>query len=197
MNEVKITCLRLVRLAEVLRRKAKQRRQDEMERLGVVQPKDHKLIPMLHGRFAKVDNDMFDAMSEVPWQACFGYATRQIRESGTKRNIWMHREIINCPSDMEVDHINGDRSDNRRSNLRICNHTQQQGNRWKSKHATTSRFKGVYFCKKLKKFSAYGRQGSKNKRLGTFSNEVEAAKEYDRWASKYFGEFAMLNFPAC
>ena len=51
-----------------------------MERLGVVQPKDHKLIPMLHGRFAKVDNDMFDAMSEVPWQACFGYATRQIRE---------------------------------------------------------------------------------------------------------------------
>lgn len=107
--------------------------------------------------------------------------------------IWMHREVMNCPERLEVDHINRDRSDNRKINLRTCTDIQNQGNRWKSKHAKTSKYKGVYFCKKIQKFAAYGREGAKNRRLLTTASEDEAGRAYNRWAKEYFGEFALLN----
>lgn len=170
--------------------KGRQRRQEQMENLGVVQPSDHKLIPLLHGKFAKVDNDDFDIINESLWTASkFGYAI-------TRRNgvgLWMHRIVSKCPDNLEVDHINGDKLDNRKLNLRHCTKVQNQGNRWKSKHAKTSIYKGVYFCKKIQRFAAYGREGAKNKRLGSFKIERDAAAAYNRWAAAYFGEFAKLN----
>lgn len=162
-----------------------------MARLGVVQPKDHKLIPMLQGKFAKVDNDLFEELNKYLWRSSLGYAVCRI--APCKKYIWMHRVVINCPDGLEVDHINGDKTDNRRCNLRPCTKVENQGNRWKSKHAKTSKYKGVYFCKKIQKFAAYGREGKKNRRLGTFASEDDAGRCYNAWASKYFGEFARLN----
>lgn len=183
------TPLRLARLAEALHRTGKERRREEMERLGVVQPEDHKLIPLLNGKFAKVDNEDFQYLDEFLWHSSNGYAVR--KEGGC--TIWMHRVITNCPDGYEVDHENRLRADNRRFNLRICDDVQNQGNRWKSKHATSSQYKGVYWCKRDQHFAAYGREGTKNKRLGTFQDERAAAIAYNNWASKYFGEFAYLN----
>lgn len=110
----------------------------------------------------------------------------------------MHRDVLGISEISgritQTDHINGDKLDNRKENLRRCSPAQNQGNRWKSKQAKTSKYKGVYFCSKLRKFVAYGREGKKNKRLGTFQSEEDAALAYDRWAIGYFGEFARLNF---
>lgn len=184
------TPLRLEKLAVRLNQKARQRRLDETEGLGVVRRTGHTLIPLLHGNFAKVDDEDVLRISKYWWtKTPFGYAAGI--NSGIR--VWMHRVIVNCPQGLEVDHINGDRLDNRKANLRLCDKRQQQGNRWKSKHARTSKFKGVYYCKRDEHFAAYGREGNKNKRLGTFQNEHDAAAAYNRWASIYFGEFARLN----
>ena len=162
-----------------------------MEHLAVVQPNDYKIIPLLHGQFAKVDNEDFNRINDILWHRNKGgYAASSRRGNVT---LWMHREVMECPTGLFIDHIGPDKSDNRKANLRICTRRENQGNRWKSKHAKTSQFKGVYFCKKIQRFVAYGREGEKNKRLGSFRNEVDAAICYNKWAAEYFGEFAVLN----
>lgn len=174
----------------VQRLRAKQRRLDETGGLGVVLENDYALIPLLHGKFAKIDIEDIECVNAYFWTCdCYGYAI----SSSAGERLWMHRFIMCCPDELEVDHRYGDRLDNRKGELRICNHVQQQGNRWKSKHAKTSKFKGVHFCKRDQHFAAYGREGSRNKRLGTFSDERDAALAYNKWATVYFGEFAKLN----
>ena len=161
-----------------------------MENLAVVQPSDYKLIPLLHGHFAKVDNEDFERINSTLWiRNKAGYAASR----RNKISIWMHREVMHCQNGLFVDHIGPDKSDNRKANLRICTRVENQGNRWKSKHAKTSQFKGVSFCKRDEKFAAYGRERDKSRRLGTFGNEIDAARAYDKWAAEYFGEFAVLN----
>lgn len=161
-----------------------------MERLGVAQPNDHKIIPLLKGLLAKVDNEDFEYLNEFVWHSSNGYAVRK----EWKQTIWMHRVITDCPDALEVDHKNRHRADNRRFNLRICNDVQNQGNRWKSKQGKTSKYKGVSFHKRDAVFVAYGREANRGAvRLGTFRDEHEAAIAYNTWASKYFGEFAYLN----
>lgn len=184
------TPLRLEKLAEALKARARRLRHEQTGGLEVVLKSDYALIPLLRGHFAKVDLDDVKSVSSFFWtRSKYGYAYSNERGNAG----WMHRFVMQCPEGLEVDHIHGDKLDNRKSQLRICTKRQQQGNRWKSKHAKTSKFKGVYFCKKLKKFVAYGREGAKNKRLGTFQDEQDAATAYNRWASLYFGEFAKLN----
>src|SRR5690606_41001014 len=61
----------------------------------------------------------------------------------------MHRLIIQCPQDMNVDHINHDVLDNRKSNLRLCYHIDNMKNREKkNKKTCTSKYKGVHWYKK-------------------------------------------------
>lgn len=179
----------LVGLVEKLKPNARLKRLAEMARLVEGQPKEYKLVPLLNGRFAKVDNDDFESINAFVWHYSNGYAVRKTMG----KTIWMHRVISGCPPEKQVDHINQDKRDNRRFNLRTCTMVQNQGNRWKSKHAKTSKFKGVYYCKRDQCFSAYGREGAKNKRLGTFQDERLAAAAYNTWAIGYFGEFAKLN----
>jgi len=183
--------LRLARLAEALSRKARQRRLEQTGGLGVVLENDYALIPLLKGKFAKIDIEDVQLITQYWWTCSpLGYAMTNSRTSLTR---YMHRVITNCPNGMEVDHINQDRLDNRKANLRICDKVQNQGNRWKSKQGKTSKFKGVSFCKRDKRFLAYGREGDKTRRIGAFFTEEEAAKAYNEWALNYFGEFAMLN----
>jgi hypothetical protein len=120
----------------------------------------------------------------------------------------MHRELIKCPDDKEVDHINRNTLDNRKSNLRICNRTQNNYNSKKrnrqSNYHPQSKYKGVryVFCIKpdgrkytrRKPWAASGRLNSKNVHLGYYTTEEEAAKKYDEFAIKHYGEFARLNF---
>ncbi len=104
----------------------------------------------------------------------------------------MHRQIIGVTGRTEVDHINGDRLDNRRSNLRAA--TRQQ-NSWNSgaqrRRSRTSRYKGVSFDKSRGLWTAH----ILNKNLGRFDTEEEAALTYDKAATELFGEFAYLNLP--
>ena len=109
----------------------------------------------------------------------------------------MHNMIMQPPKDLRVDHINHNKLDNRRSNLRLCTKQQNQWNRRKVVKNTTSKYKGVCWAKKNNKWQASLEFQKDKKRqsiyLGQFISEVEAAKAYNEAAIKHFGEFAKIN----
>ena len=93
----------------------------------------------------------------------------------------------------EVDHINRDKLDNRRSNLRLVTHTQNCVNA-SLRVTNTSGFKGVNFYRG-KYWRAYIRVNYRHISLGFFPTAEAAARAYDEAAREHFGEFAFLNFP--
>ena len=104
----------------------------------------------------------------------------------------MHRVINNTPEGFETDHINGDRLDNRRINLRTVNHQQ---NTWNSKKCIDGlcQYKGVDFKKDHKKYRASVILNGRHIHIGYFETEEEAALAYNKSAYKLFGEYANLN----
>ena len=105
----------------------------------------------------------------------------------------LHRTIMNCPEGMVVDHQFHDTLDNRKENLRICTVSQNAMNKRKS--IGSSRFKGVSWHKRDKKWKGKIVHNGRRISLGNFSSEEEAARAYDAKALKLFGEFSCLNFP--
>lgn len=92
-----------------------------------------------------------------------------------------------------VDHENHNRCDNRRCNLRVCTQSQNMANQRKRVGAS-SKYKGVHWCKKDKRWRAQIRVNYKTLYLGQFEKELDAAAAYDVAALTHFGEFALPNF---
>jgi len=114
-------------------------------------------------------------------------------------NIRLHRYLMKAhlSEGLEVDHVNGNKLDNRIENLRIVTRQQNQFNSKPSKNSF-SKYKGVSFDKNSahkKPIFAQIMHNRKNYRLGTYTSEEEAARAYDKKAIELFGEYAYLNFP--
>lgn len=95
-------------------------------------------------------------------------------------------------AEMPVDHINGNKLDNRKCNLRICTRSQNAMNAQISK-GNTSGYKGVCLDKASGKWVAAINPGGKKKSLGRHQQIQHAAKAYNNAAIKVFGEYARLN----
>jgi hypothetical protein len=149
-----------------------------------------KTIPLGEGFVAYVDAADFEWLSQWTWHWRGGYAARM--EKG--KVIYMHRQIMRPPKGKIVDHKNRNKLDNTRESLRNATHAENMRNRDKQR-GTTSRFKGVSYCKRRDKWYATILVEGKAKLLGFFVEEVEAARAYDRAAVEHYGEFAWLNFP--
>lgn len=144
------------------------------------------------GMVALVDDEDYQRLSEFRWNLhSAGYAVSGIKISGKKICLYMHRMVMDNPKNV-VDHINFDKLDNRKINLRECT---QQENCWNSSPVGGRAFKGVSLDKRNKKWKSYIRSEDRQVFLGYFKTEEEAAKAYDRGARKFFGVFARLNFP--
>lgn len=109
------------------------------------------------------------------------------------RKVQMHRLILNAPENMEVDHIDGNRLNNQRTNLRLCNSSQNKCNRGARKD-NTSGYKGVSWHKQRNKWTAriktpYG----KYLYLGLYDDKNEAALAYNKASMEHHGEFAFIN----
>ena len=96
---------------------------------------------------------------------------------------------LEFPEGMEVDHINGNSLDNRKSNLRICTHKENVRNQ-KLSAANTSGYRGVSWNKASKKWEAYIKVNQKRIYLGKFVDILDAARAYAKKAKECFGEFA-------
>ncbi|MCJ7777106.1 MAG: HNH endonuclease [Sedimentisphaerales bacterium] len=121
------------------------------------------------------------------------YATRGVKnENGEIKIVRLHRQIIEAPDGLLVDHRNGNGLDNRRTNLRIATQSQNMQNRQKRKNST-SRFIGVWLVKDKDLWESRITYQGKRIWLGRFKSETDAARAYDNAARKYHGEFARLN----
>lgn len=146
------------------------------------------------GKFALVDDEDYEKVIKFKWYLSHGYVVYQhyLCKDGKRIYSWLHRLVMDAPKGMDVDHINRNKLDNRKQNLRICTHPQ---NLFNSKDkGGSSQFKGVAWNKYHKKWQAYIGKDYKKYRLGYFNVEEDAAKAYDLKAKELFGEFAYLNF---
>ena len=94
----------------------------------------------------------------------------------------------------QIDHINGDKSDNRINNLRVASNQENSRNKV-SRPNSSSKYKGVSWHKVVKKWRASFMDGYKSIYLGCYTSEEEAARAYDKAARERYGEYARLNFP--
>lgn len=106
---------------------------------------------------------------------------------------YAHRLVMETPSGKETDHINHNRLDNRRRNLRICEPNQHGGNRPLSK-SNKSGYLGVHWASKSKKWTAQVQKAGKKTVVGYFDTPKEAAVRRDKVARELHGEYANLNF---
>jgi len=156
-------------------------------------------IPLTRGKYAIVDPEDYERLNKHKWHTNIGrntcYAVRTAFKDGKRIHTKMHRVIINAPRHLLVDHINHNGLDNRKANLRTATIAQNNVNRasYKTKNSP-SKYKGVYWSKRDKKWQVQICHNNKRKHIGQFDNEIQAAKAYDEAAKKYHKEFAVLNF---
>lgn len=130
------------------------------------------------------DSDL-ERTSEHSWcsHAC-GYAKARV----DGKYVLFHRWLLNAKDGEQIDHINGDKLDNRRENLRFCTASQNSMNRAKAS-CNSSGYKGVDYREEKKKFRAR----LSKKFLGYYPTAEKAAIAYNEAALEQFGAFAQLN----
>ena len=149
-------------------------------------------LPLTRGYVTKVSVADLPRVQHLRWCYRSGYAVHYTQVNGKRKVIYLHRLLLNAPSHLQVDHINRDRLDNRRHNLRFATRSQNQANKGRSRN-NRSGYKGVGFH--AGKWSARIRYQGKQLHLGHYDDVVEAAWVYDAAAVALYKAFAGRNFP--
>lgn len=159
---------------------------------------DIAFVSLTKGRVAVVDADdvplisgrNWHTMTALPGMVCA--ATHVTKEDGSHDKALMHRVVLAAPDDLDVDHIDGDRLNNRKANLRLA--TNQQ-NCWNQQRGirNTSGFKGVSWHSRDEVWQSNIRAVGGQVFLGYFKTAEEAAMAYNEAAPAAHGEFARLN----
>jgi AP2 domain len=169
-----------------------------------IQPQDQSIryIPLTQGFHAIVDADQYEHLMQWRWNAHWNplsksyYAVRNRRLPDSVRRYtahYMHNEVMRVMRG--IDHIRcEDTLDNRRSNLRPANASQQAVNRALT-ITNKSGYKGVFQRKCTGRYRARSCKDGKTYSGGEYPTAIKAAHAYDRLARRLHGEFAWLNFP--
>src|SRR3990167_455177 len=137
-----------------------------------------KQIKLTKGKFALVDDDMFEYLNQFRWKfdKSVGYACRTLYPKGKE---YMHRIINNTPKGKQTDHINRNKLDNRKENLREATPILNLRNTG-LRNTNKSGYKGIWFWKERNKWQAYIRADYKQIHLGLFKDikdAIEARKQ--------------------
>lgn len=138
-----------------------------------------KQIQLTKGAISIIDDEDFEYLSQFNWQlSSGGYA-----KTGTK-GYFMHRVLMKAPKNKEVDHINRDKLDNRRSNLRFATRSENNRNTDIRKD-NTSGYKGVNYFKPRNCWVARIQIKGKRFFLGSFDTREKAIMAYARAQTEY------------
>jgi hypothetical protein len=148
-------------------------------------------IPLTKGKFATVDAADYEWLSRYKWSAVARHGNWYACRREGKRTIWMHREIMQAPRSLVVDHFDRNGLNNRRCNLRLCDRRQ---NAYNVRHPSPeSQYVGVLRYGLL--WGASITHDGVEHSLGLFDTEIEAALARDERARELQGDYAYLNFP--
>jgi hypothetical protein len=144
-----------------------------------------------------IDDEDYNRIKKHTWyidkKKNIFYAKATIRINNKRKNIRMHRYIMNARKNQKIDHINGNGLDNRKSvNLRFCTQMNNCRNS-KKKNTNKSGFKGVSYYKSRNKYVAFICINYKNKHLGYYSTPEKAYAAYCEAAKKYHGNYANIG----
>lgn len=154
---------------------------------------DYVTMYTLKGEPFYVDLEDFDKVKDICWyKDKYGYICGVDNVSG--KNIKIHRLIMNCPDDMVVDHIHGEktRNNNRKINSRLATKSQN-GMNMKKKTTNSSGYVGIRWLSQNKKWGANIWFNNKNIYLGIFDNLDDAIKARKEAEEKYFGKYSYDN----
>ena len=151
------------------------------------------LIKLTKNKFTIVDDIDFKWLNKWKWHVgSSGYAVRKVHLKKSKPyksfNIQMHRLIANTPPNLQTDHINRNKLDNRRKNLRSLTNQQNSFNR-SIKESNTSGFSGVSWDKARDKWKAYITINAKMINIGRYVDKEDAIK------ARREAEKSMFSFP--
>lgn len=132
------------------------------------------VIELSKGKQAIIDEEDFEKISHCSWSFEGRYAQANIHSKKT----YMHRVIMNAKKGQLVDHINGDKLDNRRSNLRFLNKSLNNINSCKPHKNNTHGTRGIFFNKRKKLWSAKIMLNYKSIFLGNFKQKEAAEAAY-------------------
>ncbi len=154
-----------------------------------------KMIQLSRDKVALVSDQDYEELLQWRWGFHGKYAHRVEWIKGGKgkmKHFYMHRQIMNTPTGFDTDHINGDKLDNRRENLRISSRSQNNANMSKLSN-NTSGFRGVSWDRRAKKWQARLNKDSQLVYCARFDTKEAAARAYNQKSLELHGEFAKLN----
>ena len=153
-----------------------------------------KEICLTKGAVALVDDADYGHLSAYSWFLhSGGYACRSLKVEPF--TVFMHRFILNTPDNFSTDHMDGNKLNNQRSNLRICTAAQNSRNTksYRKRANKNSEYKGVSWHKQKNNWRAVIFAGKKHIHIGSFKDEGVAAMAYNLAAINHFGKFARFN----
>lgn len=144
-----------------------------------------KLISLINNKFAIVDDKDYDCLITTKWRALLSKA--KYYYAVDRNNNKMHRLIMNAPTAMDVDHINGNTLDNRKFNLRVVTRSENCRNRNnRLSQLNTSGTRGVTYYAPENRWRVRGTLNGQRFHLGYFKTYDEAVARRDAFENKYW-----------
>lgn len=137
--------------------------------------------------YALVDDEDYERVTDGPrWCFYQGYARRQLSKgtppNRTVQSVLLHRVVLGLEhgDGLDADHINRNRLDNQRANLRVVTRGQNAQNT-PARAGASSQHRGVSWNAQQRKWVANARLDRKRYYLGAFDSELEAARVAAEW----------------
>lgn len=152
-----------------------------------------RLLDLGNGGTAFIDAEDADLVAGYGWyQTANGYVGAMTTDrTGKRKLLLLHRLLMGEPEGRHVDHLNGDKLDNRRENLRVATYQQNQANRRSLGRNNTSGVRGVQYMPQLSASKPWRAQitvDRRNLHLGLFATRAEAIQTRRQAEHEHYGE---------